>query len=167
MTINFSTKFGSQDVIPLYCLIGEAICMIQHLEGALSYSITLKKDVKYPHRISIEESENYLNKNQSYTLGKAIKLAKENSLYHDTLYSDLEALLEERNWLIHKFVHHNLDDMHVTSIRDRLFHRIKTISNKAIMLQRAIEADLIEFSESVGMDMSRVRTAIKQYFHEA
>ena len=38
-----------KDIASLYCLIGEAVCMIQHLEGALSHSITLKKDVKYPH----------------------------------------------------------------------------------------------------------------------
>jgi hypothetical protein len=47
------------------------------------------------------------------------------------------------------------------SSKDKLFHRIKTISNNAEMLQRTIEDDLIEFSESVGVDMSRVRAAIK------
>lgn len=167
MMINFSAKPASQDVTSLYFLIGEAVCRIQHLEGALSVSITLKKDVQYPGRIPKGEADNFLEKyRSSLTLGHAIKLAKKHDLYSDILYGDLEALLEERNWLVHKFLHHNLDDMHVTSTRDRLFHRIKTISDKAKVLQGAIEADLIEFSESVGKDMSTVRAYIKQYSHE-
>ena len=167
MAINFKTNLANQDVASLYCLIGEAVCMIQHLEGALSVSITLKKDVKYPHSMSMEEAEDHLKKYQSYPLGKAIQIAKKTSLYSDTLYSDLKAFLEERNWLVHKFLHHNLDDMNITSARDRLLHRIKAISSKAKMLQGTIEADLITFSESVGMDMSRVRAYIKQHSHKA
>lgn len=66
----------------------------------------------------------------------------------------------------HKLVNHNLYDMHTCSTRDRLFHRIKTISNTANMLQWAIEADLTEFSESKGIDMTNVRVAMKQYNHE-
>jgi len=164
MTINSDMKL--QDITALYFLIGEAVFMIQHLEGALSISITLKKDVKHPGSMSKEEANNRLKKHQSLTLGQAVNLAKKNGLYSD-IYSDLNALSEERNWLIHKFVNHNLNDMHASSTRDGLFHRIKTISNKANMLQRAIETDLLEFSELKGIDTSRVRVAIKQYIHEA
>lgn len=167
MTTNFSTKFTRQDVTALYCLIGEAVFMIQHLEGALSVSITLKKDVKHPGSMPKEEADNRLKKRQSLTLGQAIDLAKENDLYSDVLHNNLKDLREERNWLVHKFVNHNLYDMHRFSTRDGLFHRIKAISNTANMLQRAIEADLIDFSESKGMDMSRIRATMKQYCYEA
>lgn len=166
MTINYKTEPAKQEVASLYYLIGEAICMIQHLEGALSVSITLKKDVLYPYRIPKEEADNFLKKYHSFTLGKAIKLARENRLYSDILYRDLEKFLEERNWLVHKFIIDSLDDMYVASTRDNLFHRIKAISNKAKTLQGAIEADLIKFSESLGLDMSRIRAYIKQYSHE-
>lgn len=50
--------------------------------------------------------------------------------------------------------------------KDRLFHRIKTISKKARMLQRTIENDLIAFSESAGIDMSNVRAYIRQHSYE-
>ncbi len=164
MTISFSTKPTNQDVAFLYSLIGEAMCMIQHLEGALNVSITLKKDVKYPHRISKEEADNFLKKyRSSITLGQAIQLVKKNGLYSDTLRGDLKAFLEERNWLVHKFLHQHLDDIQATSARDRLFHRIKSISDKAKMLREAVEADLIDFSESIGIDMSRVRAYIRHY----
>ena len=161
--MDFRMKPTSQDVTALYYLIGEAVFMIQYLEGALSVSITLKKDVKHPGNMSKEEADNRLKKHQSLTLGKAIDLAKESNLYSDTLYNELKDFKEERNWLIHKFVNHNLDDIHATSTRDGLFRRIKIISNRASMLQRAIETDLLEFSESKDVNMSRVRAAIKQY----
>ena len=60
MTINYKTKPSNQDIASLYYLIGEAVCMIQHLEGALCVSITLKKDVKYPRRIPQKEANGFL-----------------------------------------------------------------------------------------------------------
>ncbi|CRX38601.1 hypothetical protein [Estrella lausannensis] len=157
------TAHSAQDVKDLYCLIGEAVCMIQHLEGALSHSITLKKDVRYPHSLSKDRADICLKRNQRHTLGKAIQLAHDNDLYPETFFSELRALLDERNWLIHNFVCNNLEDMHTASKRALLIRRIKEISNKAIELQMAIEYDLIGFSESVGIDMSRVRSVMEQF----
>ncbi len=81
MMINYSTELVNSDLISLYCLIGEAICMIQHLEGALSVSITLKKDVRYPGRIPREEADSFLKKYRSLTLGKAVKIVEENQCH--------------------------------------------------------------------------------------
>ena len=53
------------------------------------------------------------------------------------------------------------------SKRVQLLSRIKGISSKAKELQLAIENDLIEFSESVGVDMSRVRAVMEQLYREA
>jgi hypothetical protein len=162
MSIKTNAKTTSQDESLLYLLVGEALCMIQLLEGALSTSITLKKDVRHPHRISMGDADNFLERYRSITLGRALKLAKQHNLYSDTLYNDLTVLLEERNWLVRKFLHHYLDDIHVNEARKKIFHRIKNISNVAKMLQKAIEEDLIIYSELVGKDMSRVRAFIKQ-----
>ncbi len=142
--------------------------MIQHLESALSVLITLKKDVLYPRRVSKGEANNFLEKyRSSLTLGQAIGLAKKTNLLSITLSSNLEAILERRNWLVHKFLHDYLDNAHTTSVRDGFLNRIKTISDEAKRLQEAVEADLIAFSESVGVDMSRVRAYIKQYSHKS
>jgi len=158
------TTLPKQDIASLYCLIGEAVCMIQHLEGALSHSITLKKDVKCPHTFAKDMADKFLKQNQRYTLGRAIQLASEKKLYPETLFSELRAFLNKRNWLIHSFVSNNMDDMHTTPNRVQLFLRIKDISSKARELQQAIENDLIEFSESVGVDMSRVRAVMEQLY---
>lgn len=131
--------------------------MIQHLEGALSVAITLKRDIRYPSRITKKEADNFLKKYRLITLGRAINLAKQSTNYSETLYNDLEELLKERNWLVHKLMIDHLDDMNVPQKRENLFQRIKAISNKSNTLQKTIEADLIKFSESVGLDMSRIR----------
>lgn len=114
-----------------------------------------------------KEADNFLEKyRSSLTLGQAIKLAKKNNLFSVSLYSELEAILEGRNWLVHKFLHDYLDNVHTTSARNGFLNRIKTISDVAKKLQEAIEADLIAFSEAIGIDMARVRAYVKQYSHK-
>lgn len=59
MANNFGTVPTNHDVTDTYLLIGEAICMVQHLEGALSVLITLKKDVRYPCSVSKKEADDF------------------------------------------------------------------------------------------------------------
>jgi len=141
-------------------LHGEALCSIQILEDALSHSITLKKDVKHPHKMSKEDASLFLKKNSSCTLGKAIKIAKEEYLYSDVLQNELEAFLSERNWLVHKSLLEYLDKACVMSSNIEFFDRIEGVAHKAKLLQLTIEADLMKFSESVGLDMSKIREVV-------
>lgn len=164
MKTNYKPKAANQDEITLYCLIGEAVCYLQNLEGALSILITLKMNVKYPNRMSKQEADVFLKKNYRLTLGDAIEKAKKNSLYSDALFNDLDLLKEERNWLVHRLLQQNVDDIKEVSKREKLFQRIKAISNEANRFQLALETDLIEFSRSVNVDMSGVLAEIKQYY---
>ena len=45
--------------------------------------------------------------------------------------------------------------------REKLFLRLKAISNKAPKLQRAIEDDMVEFCEAAGKHMSEICAVIK------
>ena len=69
--------------------------------------------------------------------------------------------LKERNWFTHRIV----DDVYTPAKWDALFTRIKSIATEAHRIQRAIEDDIILFSEANGLDMSNVRAAIKQWEH--
>lgn len=159
MTENF--KPANKDVMALYILVGEAICKIQILEDALNHSIILKNDVKTQHRISRQEADLLLEKNRSLTLGQIIKYVKESELYSVTLLTDLSVFLEERNWLVHKCMPYNIDDFEKGVGKDILFRRINAIAKRAEIIRREVETDLIEYSESKGMDMSRVRAEIE------
>lgn len=54
-------KPASQNEINLYSLIGEAVCMLQILEDALSALITLKWEAKIPGTIRLEEANNLIS----------------------------------------------------------------------------------------------------------
>ena len=148
----------AQDVTTLYCLMGEALCMIQHLEEALCHSYTLQLNSKSPK----EQADIVLEKNRSNTLGDAIKFTKKNALYTDSFQMELEVLRVERNWLVHKIVPYSLDEMYAESSKGKLFDRIRAISKKAYILQQTIEDGMIEFCESAGKDMSKVRAEISR-----
>ena len=158
--MNERNTVTDKDIKALHYLIGEAVCNIQLLEGALSCSITLKSDVTYPHRIPKKEADLFLKKYRSFTLGQAVGAAKEKSIFSDILQSELKDLAKERNWLAHNCLHEYLDEVCTLPDKFEFFDRIKSIANKAKSLQLAIENDLVEFSESVGLDMSKVREVI-------
>lgn len=162
--ITDSTKSKSaKDINYLFYLIGEAVCMIQFLEDALSHSITLKVNVQHPNRIPKADADAFLKKYQSRTLGNTIKIAKEEGLYADGLQNDLSSFLKDRNWLIHKCASHHIDDLIEDSGKDQLFNRVKAITKQALKLRGDVEVDMIEFSEAKGMDMSRARAVVKNY----
>ncbi|MFO3149669.1 hypothetical protein SCR18_11870 [Legionella pneumophila serogroup 1] len=102
MSSKFKSQPVSQDEMLLYCLIGKAVWMIQHLEDALSHSITLKKHVKKPYSFSLEQGNKILDEYRSYTLGKAIKIVAQENIFPESLQQVLADFLPKRNWLIHK-----------------------------------------------------------------
>lgn len=77
MDENIVFKPASQSEITLYTLIGEAICMIQILEDALSTAITIKT-----HSTATKaEADIALDKQRKhYTLGKAVQFAEKEKL---------------------------------------------------------------------------------------
>ncbi len=148
---NTPKKTASQDEIDLFCFIGEALCKTQILEQALSHSITLKMNSE----VSRTEADEKLAKTQTYTLGKAIKLAEKESLLPLSLQANLYNFLDQRNWLVHKAMFESRKGLHIV-LTNLLLQKIKNISTAAENLQREIESDLIDFCTSKGRDMSKV-----------
>lgn len=162
MSYEYKKKPANRDEINLYCLIGEALCMVQHLEDALSHSITLKKEVKKPYSMPLKKANELLEKYRFYTLGQAINLAKKEIIYPESLLQDLGIFLSERNWLVHKCMLQNRDDMYSGTDKHKLFHRIKNVTEKARILLQSVEMDLMDFSLLNGFDMSGVRAAMQR-----
>lgn len=143
---------ANQDEITLYCFIGEALWKIQIVEQALSHSITLKMN---PAETK-ERADEFLKQHQSYTLGKAIKVAIKEKLYSLSLQDELNAFLEQRNWLVHKAMLESQNDLNTKNKKEELFHKIKSISDKAESIQNEIEYDMINFCSLKGKDMSKI-----------
>ena len=147
---------ANQDEITLYCFMGEALWKIQVVEQALSHSITLKMN---PAETK-EKADEFLKQNQSYTLGKAIKVAAKESLYSLPLQEELNKFLEQRNWLVHKAMSESQHSLN-TNQKEALFKKIKSISDEAESIQHEIEYDMISFCSSKGKDMSRILALLK------
>jgi len=143
--------------INLYCFLGEALLKTQIVEQALSYSITLKMN---PTETK-ERADEFLKKNQRYTLGQAIKIAIEKKLYDVSLQDELNAFLQQRNWLVHKVICGNEEDFNAGKIKEELLHKIKDISDNAESIHRVIEYDLIDFCSSKGKNMSEILALLK------
>lgn len=148
---------ANNNEINLYCFVGEAVLKVQMVEQALSYSITLKMN---PTETK-ERADEFLKQHQSYTLGKAIKIAINEELYNLSLQDELNAFLKQRNWLAHKVIIGNEEDFNAGNIKEELLNKIKDISDKAESILRAIEYDLIDFCSSKGKDMSETLALLK------
>lgn len=135
--------------ITLYCFLGESLLKIQIVEQALSHSITIKMN---PDETK-EKADAFLKKQQRYTLGNAIKTALEKKLFNSDIEKELSSFLEQRNWLVHNVLIGNEEDFNAGKIKEALFQKIKSISDKAENIQHLIENDIIEFCSSKGKDM--------------
>lgn len=113
----------------------------------------------------MEEADAFLNKLQTYTLGKAIKEAKDKRLFEDSFQKKLYSFLTQRNWLVHKSlaeVQHEFDFFNKRKvIINSLCNRIKDISDNAENIKQEIEYKMIEFCESQNRDMSKIREILK------
>lgn len=148
---------ANNNEINFYCFLGEALLKTQMVEQALSHSITLKMN---PAETK-ERADEFLKQNQSYTLGQAIKIAIKEKLYNLSLQNELNAFLQQRNWLVHKVICGNEEDLNAGNIKEKLLHKIKDISDKAESIQCVIEYDLIDFCSSKGKDMSETLALLK------
>lgn len=127
------------------------------VEQALSHSITIKMN---PTETK-ERADEFLRQKQSYTLGHAIKLGIKEKLYDSLLQDELNTFLQQRNWLVHKFICGNEEDLNAGDIKEELLYKIKAISEKAESIQHVLEYDLIAFCSSRGKDMSETLVLLK------
>jgi len=148
---------ANESEIILYCFLGEALLKIQILEQALSYSITIKMN---PDETK-EKADEFLKRQQRYTLGQAIRIALEKKLFNTAIQDELNFFLEQRNWLVHSVLIGNEEDFNAGNIKEELFQKIKSISDKAEDIKRVIEYDMIDFCSSKGKDMSKIKEVLQ------
>lgn len=157
MTENAIKILANDDEISLYTSLGEALLKTQVVEQALSHLITLKMN---PDETK-ERADEFLQQKQRYTLGQAIKLAIKEELYGPSLKGELDTFLEQRNWLIHKVICGNEEDFNSGIISKKLLDKIHSISDKAAIIHRKIEHEIIDFCTYKGKDMSEIKALLE------
>lgn len=155
-------QISAEELHLLYALIGKAIWHLQHVEDALSTCITVKRDIKIRGAKPAAEAESILARHRSNTLGTSLRMAREASVLSRPLQERLEKFKEERDWLVHRSLHQNGEDLYEDERRYPLLDRIEAFSGEALMLQRLVAAELEEFVVSQGVNRQWIESYVAQ-----
>ena len=81
----------------------------------------------------------------------------------DGLEERLRAFVDERNWLVHRSVHQNSDDILVQSKRRELIERVRRIYESAGTLKKELEKVVFAWGSARGLDEAEAeRIAIEK-----
>jgi hypothetical protein len=148
---NKRRQINAEELLVFFKLIGSGIWYLQHVEDALSTYITVKAEIKDRGVTSAENAKFLLSKHRRNTLGTSIRFAKDRQVLDPELLTMLEAFKIERDWLVHRSLHENGDDLYLNSERRKLLERLNKFSEDAKRLQRLIAEELEEFVVSKGV----------------
>lgn len=148
---NDRRQINDSELDVLFSLIGQSIWYLQNVEDALNTCITIKGEIKKIGTISEEEAENILTKHRRNTLGTSLRIAKEKNILSKNLLAVLYEFREERDWLVHRSVHQNGDDLYQDSKRYALILRIRKFTDDALVLQNLISKELEDFVVAQGV----------------
>ena len=155
-------QINFEELQQLYVLTGRGIWHLQYLESAINMLITLKKDIKYPSSVSLEEANRIHSKNKANTLGVSLKIVEEENLVSDELLGMLKDFKEERNWLVHRSLDQNGEDLYLDELRYILIKRIESFSANAIKLRKLVSDEVIDFNVSKGVSKDWINQYAEQ-----
>lgn len=149
-------QINAEELHILFTLIGQSIWYLQMMEDALHTTITVKRDVRTPGAIPENEANSLLAQHRSKTLGHSLKISRQAQIFHPDLQKRLESFKEERDWLVHRSVNQNGDDLYLDEKRVDLIERITAFSEEARTLQKLIERELEDFVVSHGLNRESI-----------
>ncbi|MCX5818778.1 MAG: hypothetical protein NT047_02530 [Deltaproteobacteria bacterium] len=138
-------QINEEELQALFAAIGKGIWYLQYVEDVLHNYITLKRDVKVRGTVSPEKAEAILLKNRSKTLGKSLQIASDAQVLSPSLQKRLNKFKDERDWLVHRSVYQNGDDLYLEVKRVALINRIQIFSDEALLLQKLIAKEMEDF----------------------
>ena len=85
------------------------------------------------------------------SIGTALRIARKAQILSPSLLDRLDKFKEERNWLVHRSLYRNGDDLYNDQKRYQVLNRLEAFSKEASCLRRLISDELIEFVERQGV----------------
>jgi hypothetical protein len=149
-------QINEEELQVLYSSIGKGIRHLQNLEDALHTYITAKRDIKIRGSVLPNKAEAILLEHRSKTLGKSLRIAREANVLSSDLQKRLEIFKEERDWLVHRSVYQNRQDLYLEDKRIALILRIQEFSEEALILQKLIAKELEDFVISQGVSREQI-----------
>lgn len=117
---------GPSELRQFYSKVGECIWHLQHVENALATCLALKLDLKDSQSVNREDADRHLAKHLRNTLGTSIRIASEKQVLGKELMAALAELKEERDWLVHRSMNENGDDLYSSNARSNLLDRLES-----------------------------------------
>lgn len=145
------SPINEEELQIFFMLIGSGIWYLQHVENALNTCITVKGEIKELGAVDAEIGEALLAKHRRNTLGTSIRIAKDMEILSVELMVALEEFKEERDWLVHRSMNQNSDDLYLNSGRSTLITRLHKFTEEARQLQKLIAIELEDFVASKGV----------------
>lgn len=137
----------------IFAAIGSAVWHLQFLEDVLVTYLTMR--LRLTSRASKERGYQILAKERQRTLGSLLTEARKAGLVHGDVAEGFKALLDERNWLIHRSMNDVNDHLYSSAGRDAFLFRVRELADQAIILKKALVDDTIEFCKQNGVDVCR------------
>lgn len=131
-------QISEDELAKMYHDIGACVWQIQYLEDVLHTFLTMKIELKEPGRVPHKEAMALLAKHRRATLGTSIKTAEANSALRRELLDQLRSLKDERDWLVHRSMHQDGDNLYTDSGRGTVFTRLTALQNDSIHLKMEI-----------------------------
>ncbi len=103
-----------------------------------------------------EKAEEILLKHRSRTLGRSLGIARKAQVLNPSLQKRLEIFKEERDWLVHRSVYQNRQDLYVEDKWFALITRIHKFSEEALALQKLIAKELEDFVVAQGVSRDQI-----------
>jgi len=134
-----------------FSLIGQGIWYLQHVENALVTCLTVKGELKKPGSIEKDEAERILSKHRKNTLGTSIRIAEKKGVLSPELMNALRKFKNERDWLVHRSMAENGDDLYTDAGREGVLMRLYAFSEEAQALQRLVAKELEDYVVANGV----------------
>jgi hypothetical protein len=149
-----------------YRRIGAALCHLQYLEDVLVTSLTAKiiHELRCAGQTMTPNDAQTLlaDKRRDLTLGPLIDSCISKKIVRPEHQERIKALKLERDWLVHRYIIENGDDVFATATRSVSFSRITAIQEEATALKKIVAADLERWFAKHGVDVDAAKNQAKE-----
>lgn len=151
-------QISADELATLYHDIGACIWHMQYLEDVLHTFLTMKVELKEPGKVPAKEAMALLAKHRRATLGTSIRTAENNNALPQELIDQLRLLKEERDWLVHRSMHQDGENLYTDIGRDTIFTRLSVLQDGITRLKTEIVKEVEIFCSGHGLSATQANS---------
>ena len=165
-----NTPYTADDVDDLYRSIGRCVWHLQHLDNVVFTFTTLIDLDEFKSRgekVTEALARETRAKQRKLTLGPLIAEAKRKGSISPAMSERFDALLAERNWLIHRCVIDEYLALRGPTSRANFFRRLDAFEEMTIALRGQVATMLEDWYQRAGYDRALADAIAVRALHDA